>query len=747
MGSSKKPKQQVADYFLSLHYGWCYGPVDEIKRFRIGEKVVWEGSSTGAAPIVINKRNMLGGPKEQGGYEGNIHVLQGSVSQVLPTWMAQKMADPSRVPGFRGVLTTFFAGRGNSGGFYWGSNNPYVRDVWMKVFRRPKGFYPERSTIPRAGGSSDLDANPAHIIWECVTNTDWGCGVPPSMIDFISMKAAADALYDEGFGLSMIWTGQQAIEDFVNTVLRHIDGTFEIHPRTGLYTLTLIRGDYTTDGLLELTPDNFKLTRFSRRSWDETTNEVNVTWTNPANEEQETVTYHDLGNISQQGGNIVSETLDFTGIRSPSLAMRVAQREAMKKGAPLAAVEGVASREAWQVVSGDVVLLTWPKRGIYRLPVRVTNVDRGAPGSPGIIITGAEDQFSMPDSPYAVPPTSEWVDPSVPPFPLTRVQPVSVPHFMLAQDVGAEAAAAVEYPDTYMAVMASSAVNDAYSFRLSTAGVDFTGASAWIDVGTKSMTPFSTLPQAMVKEATSVIGAFGAIESPGTIQPGTLLWVGTTGTVHEIMMVTSVSGDGNLTLQRACLDTVARQWPAGAPVWFYDPQLAIEDDTVRVDAQSVSYRLQTVTSLGVLDIDAAPTVAATAEARSWRPYRPANVRMVGELWPGVVAGYAPATQVTWSNRNRLLEVDQVYPWSYGNISPEPGATVTLQVLNTNGSVLATQAGLTGVSANIDLSGVTGATATLRAWAVRDGVTSYQVEEHTFEVAGYGMNYGNYYGGV
>lgn len=748
MGSSKKQKQQVADYFLSMHYGWCHGPVDEIKAILIGEKVIWEGSSDGSEPLVISQRNLLGGPTDGGGYEGVITILQGGVSQVLPAWMASKMGPVERVPGFRGLLSMFFAGVGNGGGFYWGSNSPYIRDPWVKMFRRPKGFYPERATIPvNDSPGADLNANPIHIIWEASTNTDWGAGTPASGIDYISMVAAADQLYDERFGLTMVWDGQAPIEDFIDDVLRHIDATFEISPRTGLYTLNLIRGDYTTEGLLELTPDNFKLTTFSRRSWDETINEINVSWTNPASEETETVTYHDLGNIAQQGGNIVSETLDFGGIRSADLGMRVAQREAARRGSPLAAVEGVASRVAWDLMPGDVVLLTWPKRSIYRLPVRVGTVDRGSPGSPGIQIVGVEDEFYLPSNSYATPPATEWVDPSSPPFPLTRVQAVSVPFFLVAQDLGADEAAAVAFPDTYMAVMAASSNQDAYGFKLNALSVDFAGQPAWEDQGPRSMTPYATLPQALVKEVSSVIGAFSSIESPGPISVGTILWVGTRGAVHEIMLVTNVATNGNLTLRRGALDTVAKAWPAGAPVWFYDPQLAIEDNTLRSAGGDVTYRLLTSTSLGILPVADAPNVVVTPEARSSLPYRPANVRINGALWPGVVAGNAAATPVTWSNRNRLLETDQIYAWDFGNISPEPGTTITLQLLNTNGSVLSTVTGLTGTSATIDLTAVTGATATLRIWAVRDGLQSYQIEEHTFEVAGYGMNYGNYYGGA
>lgn len=754
-GSSKKPKQDVTDYYLSMHYGICHGPVDEIKNLVLGEKSVWKGSVTDSSDIFVNRRNMLGGNKKEGGYEGLVSVLQGEPNQVLPPELSAKLGPTGRVPGFRGVLSLFFHGgltvgrfaRLRHGGFYWGSNSPYIRDLWVKLFRSPKGFYPAKALIERRPGDPDFDVNPAHMIYECSTNNEWGAGVPPSMIDMLSMQAAADKLYDEGFGLSMIWTGQQQIQVFIDIILNHIDATFEIDPRSGLYALNLVRDDYVVNDLPELTPDNFKLTNFSRRSWEETVNEINVTWLNPVNEEEENVTYHDLGNIAQQGGNIISETLDFTGIRTPELAMRVAQREGARRGAPLAGVEGVANRVAWGWMPGDVVLLTWPKLGIYRVPVRLGTVDRGSPGNPGIKITAVEDVFSLPTNSYARPPLTEWVDTSVEPFPLSLVHTVDVPFFMAAQDVGVEDAAAVEYPASATAVLAATPVTDAYGFELFYKGVDFVGDTTFLDIGSKSLTPHAKLPQAMVKEAVSVIGALDDVLGFADIDVGSILWVGTQGTDHELMLITDV-GDtsGNLTLRRACLDTVARAWPANTPVWLYDASLDIEDDIERSEGEVINYRLLTATSKGRLPLADAPDVTHTVFSRMTRPYRPANVRIWDTLWPGVVAGYAPATMVKWSNRNRLLETDQLYAWTFGNIVPETDSTVTLQLLNSNNAVLNTFNGLTGTSKEVDLSGVTGPTASIVVWSERDGLQSYQKEKHTFDVAGYGMSYGNYYGG-
>ena len=88
------------------------------------------------------------------------------------------------------------------------------------------------------------DMNPAHIIRECLTNRDWGLGYAGVEIG-ASFAMAADVLYTEGFGLSLIWQQDSSIGEFIAGILDHIDATLFIDRRTGLWEIRLIRADYT----------------------------------------------------------------------------------------------------------------------------------------------------------------------------------------------------------------------------------------------------------------------------------------------------------------------------------------------------------------------------------------------------------------------------------------------------------------------------------------------------------------------
>lgn len=60
-------------------------------------------------------------------------------------------------------------------------------------------------------------------------------------------------------------------------MLRHIDGTLYVHPRTGQYTLKLARADYNLGSLMVLDATNIlALESFSRPAESELINQVTV---------------------------------------------------------------------------------------------------------------------------------------------------------------------------------------------------------------------------------------------------------------------------------------------------------------------------------------------------------------------------------------------------------------------------------------------------------------------------------------
>jgi hypothetical protein len=548
-----------------------------------------------------------------------------------------------------------------------------------------------------------FDANPAHIIFECLINTDWGMGAPTSAIDVIGFEAAAVTLYNEGFGLSMIWTQQAAIEDFISEVLDHIEATLFVNPRNGLLTLKLIRNDYSVPALPVFTPDNAVVTNFSRKLWGETINEIIVTWTQPLNEENETVVAQDLANIEQQGG-IVSDGRNYYGVRRSDLAMRLAQRDLRSASTPLAKCDMEINRTAWDLLPGDCCVLNSPEDGIDSIVMRVGPVDYGKPGDSMVRTSLVEDVFSLALADYELPPATAWEDSSEAPSPADFSLVLTLPYYITINMVDAALLEGLDYPEVFAGVLAAEDGGDTDSFELYGEVTDAAGSTGFADIGTKTIASHATLPGALAAEATSTILAFpDRTQGSGPVEGGLMLIEGTGEDDQELCLITGF-GAGGYTFRRGVLDTVPRAWAAGASVWFIDEGMVFADDVlIRAEGETVDYKALIRTSLGLLDAEAAPIVSATMTGRPHLPLRPANVKVNGDDgFAGLVdcIGVDPIP-VTWARRNRETETAIVKAWTDGDVTPETGQTTTVTLTDMDGVVLHTYSGIAGTSQNVD----------------------------------------------
>lgn len=246
---SKSQKMEVVEYYMSLHYGIACGPIDEIRAIIINEKEAWAGSVSGYTDIAINKPDLFGGVKKEGGAVGTATYLPGNAAQVMPEFLANKLGLTSDTcPAYRGIASIFMTGGAGGGGFYWTANSPYIQGTWVVARRAPKVLNQSIAMIPDKDGKLS-DANVAHVIYESMTNTDWGIGTPTAGINVQSFSDCAQTLYDEKFGISLLWVAQQSVEEFTSKLLGYVEGVIYVNPRDGLLTMKLIRGDYDEDDL------------------------------------------------------------------------------------------------------------------------------------------------------------------------------------------------------------------------------------------------------------------------------------------------------------------------------------------------------------------------------------------------------------------------------------------------------------------------------------------------------------------
>jgi hypothetical protein len=149
----------------------------------------------------------------------------------------------------------------------------------------------------------------------------------------------------------------------------------------------------------------------------------------------------------------------------------------------------------------------------------------------------------------------------------------------------------------------------------------------------------------------------------------------------------------------------------------------------------------------VLAANGQPMVLAGRQAL---PYPPGRIRLNGQTEPAVVAG---DLTVAWAHRDRTQQTAYLVQQDEGDIGPELGVTYTLRIRNRNGMLAHTETGLLGTTfiwtaavAALD-AGALGDRITAEISAEHDGLSSWQPQVRVMDRAGYGLRWGQYWGGV
>lgn len=676
MGGKSGGESQVADYRLSMHIGICL-KVDAVLALYYNEKQFWTGEVTTNQRVYVYQPELNGGQKKEGGLVGNVDFLIGGDTQTMPAELAAKVGrTEATCPAYRGITSLFFTAGLDSiffknnrpvsiPGFLWSCNNPYIGTVWATVRCSPK------TTLTAGEAMIGPDANPSHIIMECLRDTDFGMGAPATAVDAASFDAAGHTLYLEQFGLSIGWFQQSMIEDFIKEVLDHIQATLFVNPTNGLLTLKLLRDDYDVEELQTLDVTNAVLNSHARKLWGETVNEIVVTWTNPLNEQEETVSYQDLANVAIQGAP-VSASRNFYGVRNAELAGRLCVRELRASAAPLRIAEVDANRSAWKQLPGGVVKVNFPVEGddLVNVMMRVAQVDYGKSTDGSVKISLIEDIFALSKPVAPLPPGTGWVDESEDPAPMAEAKVITMPRYMISATTTNDPDD-LEYPEVYAGILAAQTGKDTNSYDLVTE-VPQPNADPELDsVATRSVLGKAKITSILGQTDTTVItGDPLAATGRGPRINGFAVFGDDEGTM-EIALISAVDGDtGAWTLKRGVLDTVPREWPAETPVWFLTAGSLIDDPIIRSVGEEVTYQLLSRTSRGLLAVEDAPEVTGTLTARPYLPLRPANVKFNGDAFVDHDASDGEDIEITWSTRNRLLEETNLLLWTDPSVPPE-----------------------------------------------------------------------------
>lgn len=653
-------------YYMGIHLSICHGPVDAVKKIEAGDRQAWSGNVTTNSTITVSAPDLFGGDKKEGGIVGDIDVLMGGSSQGANSYLAGKLT--GLIPYFRGVLSLVYKGGQVC------ANNPYIKPWAVTVKRITSGW----STAVWNSAQADIggNMNPAHIIYECLTNSVWGMGYPTSHIDTTSFSSAAATLYAENFGLSMIWNQQDSIENFIGIVLDHIGGILHENRSTGRFNLKLIRDDYSINSIPQFDETNIvEMKSYQRAGWGETTNEVTVNWTD-AEGKNATITVQDLANITAQGG-VVSQKKDYPGIRTHAIAKRVALRDLIALATPLAKISITTNRDAWDLLPGDVFKLVWPNLGIDAVAFRIMSIDYGTLHDGKISIEAAEDIFGLPESSYVEQEPTGWAEPSNPPAASPYRIIAELPYWDIATKFSQADQATVDAISGFVQVGAVRPTGDATGYDVYT-----DSGSGYKRRSSGAFVPTCTLTNSITRQRSGTY-SIQAVDALDTVSTGTYAVIGTGSTAEYIRVDAIDLVNNTLTASRGVLDTTPAEWGAGTRIYFLEDYFA-GDPTEYSSAASIDTKILPTTGQGTLAIGSAPVDNIILNQRQYRPYPPGLFAINGSAYP---ASASAALTITWAHRDRLQQTATIVAQSSASIGPEAGTTYNVRIYDGNNTLL------------------------------------------------------------
>lgn len=694
MGGGKGDECYVTGYryYAGLHLVFCHA-LDKLIKIKVGDKWAWEGAVTANQTIAVSKPNLFGGDGREGGIKGNVDVCFGLPDQPQNSYLQKKLGND--IPAFRGLFG-LIARR-----CLLAANNPYIKE-WAILGQRSRvGWRDDLADIVASDGYVDM--NPAHIIYEALTNTSWGgLGYPVADLDTASFESAAYFLASgtdprqEGFGLSLLWARDSSIEDFLNIILDHIDGVLYFSHRTGLLTLKLIRNDYTK-ALLPVIDQRsaVELVEYYVASAAEAVNQVTVKWVDRANQAQAT-TVQDIAGITRAGGQIIQATVEMPGIATEEWAHKIAARELQQMAMPLASCTLTVNRKHWSLEPGDCFVFDWPPIGLSGVVMRVNQVEIGEYTDSTLRIKAARDVYGLGPVAITTPAESLWTNPLTAPADAVRRKIQEITWWQFVRLFGESAAVLAELEDdsTMLTCCCDRPSSDALNYEMWTRNV---GAAEFVKRDTDSFPFVSATAMPLSPEISSVIQLQDADIDTDLVKVGTYAALG-----DELVAITAMDEiNGTLTVNRGVLDTIPVAHAAGTLLWCHQSFFGL-DRTDRAVGEQVEIKLLPSTAEGRLQLADASTDTHTCVGRMMRPYPPGNVQVNGQRWPDKI-NIQDGITITWAHRDRTQQTVTLVRQDEGNIGPEAGVTYAVRVYDAvTGAMLKEQTGITGTSDTTDL---------------------------------------------
>lgn len=572
---------------------------------------------------------------------------------------------------------------------------------------------------------SSIDMNPAHIIREGITDLDFGLQYSAADLNEDSFLAAAQTLYEEQMGISILWNRQQTMEDFIGEMQRHIDAAVFVDKSTGLWNIKLIRDDYERESLPRLNTSNIlSVNNFKYTALGELVTSVTASFRDARTGRKSTITLQNIA-LEQYQGARINHSVDYPGFTSSVLMGKIVGRDLKALSREQISCDIVTTRDAFDLNPGSPFILDWPEYGVYDQVMRVDEISFGTIMDASIKIRCTSDVYDTPATAFVGSPTVDYTPPTQTALPILFWDASEAPYFELVQQY------------------AESSVNDLLAGEPDAGFLSVSAASPgggalngqfYVDAGTGYELAGTVYfcPVALLDEDISEIQEEFEIAQGRAldgVSPGTYAKLD-----EELICVLSLETVGDtttITVKRGVLDTAVRRHLVGAVILFDDAFVEMSS-TEYVATDSIDVKVVSVSGAGESPLDAAMSKTVVFESRAIRPYPPGRVQffITGTGWVYFPNQLESGDLVMrWVGRNRLQQTAAPdIGFLDPHIEPEPGTTYTIRFFN-GSTMLLEVADINDFEFTATPEQLEQLSGELRweLYSVRDGYESYQAQ--------------------
>ena len=680
-------------YHLGLQVAICRGPIDGIHRVWYGDKKIKSSESSG--DFSYNNDTHFGGEKNGGGLRFTMNVRLGATDQATMPYLSGKV---SPLPRFQ--HTAYVVMQDSNQGAYIG-DSPQLRNIAFEPF-----WYPNSLGVPDNKHRIGNDANPICFLYEIlVGNSDWGLQLQGSDVLLTGTEAqgalipVAERIYDEGLGFSMVISSERSARDIIDEIERHVDGVFRLDNTDGRFKIILARPE--TSGLPVLDESNvIALDNFVRGSLANTVNEVKLSYDDRSKNYDGTFAYaQDLGNRFTVGRR-TSVTKKFAGVKTASVANKIATRELLAESFPLSKMTCQVNRTLYDLQRGTPFLFDWPALGVSNLPMRVLTIDFGSPQNQGITVTALEDIYRLEDAGFVDPPASQWTPPTLDAVAALQQLLWELPYQLAINNGNYIASLVARNGGQHLGYDVITDFNGGTNYNETAIEQPFTPIALLFgqvlrDSG--DVNPYETdiIVDTLIDVNVNTIAADASVSVGSNIENVVLV-------DDELMWFEQVTDNGNgsytLKCHRGAFDTIPADHADNAVMWFIGTAAGLIYDQEITQTTALTAKAITYSSTGELDEGDASQMNITPVNRADGPMPPADVQADGVLFvdDDDFVGLTDPIDVTWKHRNKSQDFSVMQSSAGGTL--EPGQTYTVIVRRTSDQVaIDTTTGLTGTS--------------------------------------------------